>query len=68
MQWKEGCLAVSKRIAMKIERFEDDIRKHVNTFGDGIRLTINHFVSVWRISPFKGFPCCSAVSLISGIC
>lgn len=53
---------------MKKERFEDDIRKHVNTFGDGIKLTVNHFISVWRISSFKGFPCCSAVSHVSGIC
>lgn len=68
MQYREGRLAVSKRIAMKKERFEDDVRKHVNTFGDGIKITVNHFIGIWRISPFKGFPCCSAVSHVSGIC
>ena len=57
-----------QRIVTKKETFEDDVRKLVNTFGDGIKLTVNHFINVWRISPFKGFPSCSTVSHVSGIC
>lgn len=61
----------SMKNAMKNDWFEDDARQLVNSLGDETKLTVNQvsvITGVWRISPFKGFPCCSAVSHVSDIC
>lgn len=65
MQWREGGFAASKKIAMK----KRDLKMSGNnTFGDAIKPAVNHFISAWRVYPFKGFLCCSSVSHVSGIC
>lgn len=61
----------SVKISTKNDCYKDDARKLVNSLGDETKLTVNQvsvITGVWRISPFKGFPCCSAVSHVSDIC